>query len=59
MGSDCDFNEFVQCTKRYSESSQGRIQDLILRGGGEIRQGDRRVLLLLSQMFVERMVKEN
>ena len=30
---------------------QGRIQDLVW-GGGEIRQGDLRVLLLLSQMFM-------
>ena len=28
-------------------------------GGDEIRQGDLRVLLLLSQMFMERMMQEN
>ena len=28
-------------------------------GGGEIRQGDLRVLLLLSKMFMERMMQEN
>ena len=34
---------------------QGRIQDLVLGGGDEIhRQGDLRVLLLLSHMFMER-----
>ena len=39
---------------------QRRIQDLVLGGGGgEIRQGDMRVLLLLSQMFMERMMQEN
>ena len=27
--------------------------------GDEIRQGDLRVLLLLSQMFMERMMQEN
>ena len=27
--------------------------------GGEIRQGDLRVLILLSQMFMERMMQEN
>ena len=29
------------------------------RGGGEIRQGDLRVLLLLSQIFMESMMQEN
>ena len=28
-------------------------------GGDEIRQGDLRVLLLLSHMFMERMMQEN
>ena len=28
-------------------------------GGGEIRQGGLRVLVLLSQMFMERMMQEN
>ena len=28
-------------------------------GGGEIRQGDLRVLLLLSHMFMEPMMQEN
>ena len=29
-----------------------------VKGGGEIRQGDLRVLLLLYQMFMERMMQE-
>ena len=37
---------------------QGRIQDLVLGGGG-IRRGELRVLLLLSQMFMEHMMQEN
>ena len=38
--------------------SQGRILDFVL-GGDEIRQGDLRVLLLLSHMLMERMMQEN
>ena len=38
---------------------QGRIQDFVLGGGDEIRLGNLRVLLLLSQMFMERMMQEN
>ena len=39
-------------------AEQGRIQGLVL-GGDEIRQGNLRILLLLSHMFMERMVQEN
>ena len=44
----------------YSEEyNQGRIQDLVLGGGGAKLGKVLRVQLLLSQMFMERMMQEN
>ena len=41
-------------------TSAGADQGFGVGGGeGEIRQDDLRVLLLLSQMFMERMMQEN
>ena len=42
----------------YTQHSSGADPGFGVRGD-EIRQGDLRVLLLLSQMFMERMMQEN
>ena len=51
------YSQYTRACELYSTS--GADLGFGVRGGDEIRQGDLRVLLLLSQMFMERMMQEN
>ena len=60
LRSELDKSVLVYSVNSSPFNKHGRIQDLVWGGGrGEIRQGDLRVLLLLSQMFMESMMQEN